>query len=161
MAKYNPKKGLIQKAAIARQQIGIDDVAYRMLLERRYGVTSSKDLNIKQLHDLIHNVYIGEYGWEPKPSKNKKPTPTQKKGKGYQGEFVEINPKDPLAKQKRYALALAALLGWKLSGLDTRCKRQFGVEKFIWITKQSHMQTLIKDMQVRCKKRGIDYEPNA
>lgn len=156
----NPKKELIKKAAIARRQIGIDDEAYRILLTRRYGVDSSTKLNIKQLHDLIHNVYIGEMGWEQKPAKTKKPTPTQKKGKGYQGEFVEISDKDPLAKQKRYALALAKLLGWKLSGLNTRCKKQFEVERFEWISQQKHMQILIKDMQQRCAKRGINHSSN-
>lgn len=154
----DPKKGLIAKAAIGRRQIGIDNVAYRTLLERRYGVTSSTKLNIKQLSDLIQ-LYITEYGWQPTTAKSKKPTKIQQKGKGYQGEFVEIDPKDPQAKQKRYALALAALLGWKLKGLDTRCSKQFGVERFAWIKQQAHMQTLIKDMQSRCKKRGIDPAP--
>lgn len=154
------KKQLIQKAAIARTQIGIDDEAYRTLLDRRYGVTSSTKLNTKQLTNLI-GLYESQYGWKPQPAKIKNPTPTQRKGKGYQGEFVEIAPNDPLAKQKRYALALAKLLGWKLSGLNTRCKKQFGVERFEWLGKQSEMQTLIRDMQLRCKKRGIDYGPNA
>ena len=159
MANYNPKRALITKVAIARKQVVIDEDAYRGLLERRYGVTSSTKLNIKQLSELL-NLFETKYGWKPKPAKTKKPTPTQKKGKGYQGEFVEISDKDPLAKQKRYALALAKLLGWKLAGLNTRCKRQFGVERFEWISQQKHMQTLIRDMQVRCKKRGIDYSPN-
>ncbi|WP_034632331.1 phage protein GemA/Gp16 family protein [Maridesulfovibrio bastinii] len=154
------KKQLIQKAAIARKQIGIDDEAYMILLKRRYQVDSSTKLNIKQLHDLIHNVYICEMGWKPQPAKIKNPTPTQKKGKGYQGEFVEISDKDPLAKQKRYALILAKKLGWNLYGLDSRCKKQFGVERFVWIREQAHMQTLLKDMQQRCNKRGIDYSTN-
>ncbi len=159
MAKYNPKKGLIQKAAIARRQLGIDDEAYRILLVSRYNVNSSTQLNVKQLTDLIH-LYTKTYGWKAEPSKPKNPTSTQKKGKGYQGEFVEISDKDPLAKQKRYALALAKLLGWKLSGLNTRCKKQFEVERFEWISQQKHMQTLIKDMQQRCAKRGINYSSN-
>lgn len=154
------KRGLITKAAIARKQIGIDDEAYKTLLRRRYDVTSSTKLNAKQLSDLI-DLYIRDYGWQPTKPKTKKPSKAQQTGAGYQGEFVEISDKDPLARQKRYALALAKLLGWKLSGLNTRCKKQFTVERFEWITVQAHMQVLISDMQTRCKKRGISYTPQS
>ncbi|WP_291325293.1 phage protein GemA/Gp16 family protein [Desulfovibrio sp. UCD-KL4C] len=157
---YDRKKQLIQKAAIARKQIGIDDDAYRTLLAVRYGVNSSKLLNIAQLADLL-NLYIEKYGWKPTPSKTAKPTPTQQKGKGYQGEFIKLDVRDPLGPQKRYALALAKMLGWKLSGLDTRCKTQFGVERLQWIKKQGHMQVLINDMVTRCQKRGIDPTPQS
>lgn len=159
MANYNPKRALITKVAIARKQIGIDEEAYRALLERRYAATSSTKLNIKQLSELL-NLFETKYGWKPKPAKVKKSTKTQQNGAGYQGEFVEISDRDPLAKQKRYALALAKLLGWKLSGLNTRCKKQFKVERFEWLSKQADMQVLLKDMQKRCKDRGIDYSPN-
>lgn len=152
------EKQLRTKAAIARKQLGIDEEAYRILLYNRFNVESSTKLDIEQLSDLIQ-LYIEKYGWEPLPAKTKKPTKMQQKGKGYQGEFVEISDHVPLAGQKKYALVLAKKLGWKLSGIDTRCKKQFGVERLVWIKRQRHMQVLIKDMQNRCKKRGFDSSP--
>lgn len=147
------KKQLIQKVKIAQKQIGIPDDDYRELLENSYGVESCTKLTMQQLNGLIHH-FQNHYGWKAK-SVSKKP----KSGinVGYQGDYIKIDDSDPLAQQKRYALVLAKNLGWKLSGLDTRCKKQFHVERFVWIKKQIHMQTLIKDMINRCKKKNIKY----
>jgi hypothetical protein len=43
-----------------------------------------------------------------------------------------------------------------MSGLDSRSAKQFGVERFIWINDQTHLQTLAKDMINRCRNKGID-----
>lgn len=73
----NHKKALIQKAAIGRRQIPIDDEAYYTLLRTRYGVESSKELSVKQLGDLL-GLYARQFGWVPKPKKNKGQAPRAK-----------------------------------------------------------------------------------
>ncbi|WP_319778313.1 regulatory protein GemA [Maridesulfovibrio sp.] len=73
----NHKKALIQKAAIGRRQIPIDDEAYYTLLRTRYGVESSKDLSVKQLGDLL-GLYSRQFGWEPKPKTKKGKAPKAK-----------------------------------------------------------------------------------
>ncbi len=69
--------------------------------------------------------------------------------------FIEI-PDGPLARQKRYILALWDKLGYKQSGLDLRCKKQFGVDRFVWLHDGKALETLAKDLNNRCKKKGID-----
>jgi len=65
------QKALVQKAAIARNQIGINKEAHKIMIYNRYGVESSTDLNEKQLADLI-GVYVRKYDWKPKKSKKKR-----------------------------------------------------------------------------------------
>jgi hypothetical protein len=57
-------------------------------------------------------------------------------------------------------LALWNKLGWKISGIDLRCKKQFGVEKLVWLNDQYSLQTLAKDLYSRCQKRGLDPTPH-
>ena len=141
------RKAQLAKIHIGRKQMGWDDVTYRSILLGRYGVESAARLSDKQLDDMCN--YLKEQGVQFKPSDPKK----EKK------RWYKIPDNVPYCRQKRYIAALCRELGWTMSGLDTRCKRQFGVDKFIWLNKQSDLQTLAKDLQNRCNKRGIDPAP--
>jgi hypothetical protein len=78
------------------------------------------------------------------------------KADGY--ERLDI-PAGPLARQKRYILMLWCLLGYEPRSLDGRVSKQFGVEKFVWLTDPAALATLAKDLWSRCRKAGIDPEP--
>ena len=78
------------------------------------------------------------------------------KADGY--ERLDI-PAGPLARQKRYILMLWCLLGYEPRSLDARVSKQFGVEKFVWLTDPAALATLAKDLWSRCRKAGIDPEP--
>jgi hypothetical protein len=79
------------------------------------------------------------------------------KADGY--ERLDIPP-GPLARQKKYILMLWCLLGYEPKSLDARVSKQFGVERFVWLTDQAALATLAKDMWSRCRRAGIDPEPS-
>ncbi len=58
------RKGLYGKIAVARKSLGIDEDAYRDLMETRYGVRSAKKLSVPQLEDFIQ--YFRDQGFKPK-----------------------------------------------------------------------------------------------
>jgi len=68
-------------------------------------------------------------------------------------------PAGPLARQKRYVVTLWCLLGYEPKRLDARVSKQFGVEKFVWLSDPAALATLAKDLWSRCKRAGIDPEP--
>lgn len=79
------------------------------------------------------------------------------KADGY--ERLDI-PAGPLARQKRYIVTLWLLLGYEPKSLDGRVSKQFGVERFVWLTDPAALATLAKDLWSRCRKVGIDPEPH-
>lgn len=79
------------------------------------------------------------------------------KADGY--ERLDI-PAGPLARQKRYIVTLWLLLGYEPKALDGRVSKQFGVEKFVWLTDPAALATLAKDLWSRCRRAGIDPEPS-
>lgn len=145
----NWKKGLIRKVKWAQRNRGMSDDEYRTMLYDRYQVESSTKLSIQDLEDLIsHFEKLGvEFHDSGRRSRKKNPN------------FYEVPDGTHYPRQKRYIVALWNALGWKISGLDVRAKKQFGVDSFLWIEKQSHLQTLAKDLINRCKKKGIETSP--
>lgn len=142
MAKYNPKwrNAMLAKIHIAKKQIpGMDDELYRDILEERYGKRSAGKLTMKELAEFVAFLE----GKEVARSKQN-------------DDFYEIPDNTPHAKQKRWIALMWRALDWKMSGLDVRCKSQFGTEKFLWVSDQGQLQTLAKDLVNRCKKAGID-----
>lgn len=61
--------------------------------------------------------------------------------------------------QRRYILKLWGLLGYEPNHLDTRVQRQFGVERFEWLTDPEALKALVQDLWARCDRQGIDPEP--
>ena len=64
-------------------------------------------------------------------------------------------------RQKRWILAMWTALGWPVSALDARCRRQFGVESFGWLRDQRQLQVLAKDLWNRCARKGLNPDPAA
>ncbi len=144
--KYNPKRMLQTKIHIAKKQLGLDDDTYRDMLETATGKTSTKGMTVKEMSSVL-NLMISK-GWRPKSKSHKSAQPS----KGY----CEIPDGTPHARQKRYIAALWDALNYKMSGLDLRCKKQFGVDRFVWLNDQDALQTLGRDLVNRCHAKGID-----
>lgn len=141
------RKAMLAKIHIGRKAMGWDEDAYRDVLHGRYGADSAARLNERQLVDMC--AYLADQGVSFKPASKAKE----------KARWYHIPTGTPHYKQKRYIAALWRSLGWKASGLDTRCKIQFGVDKFVWLNDQDALQVLAKDLCNRCKKRGIDATP--
>ena len=142
------RRALLAKVHIGAKGMGWDTQAYRDILCGRFGVGSAADLTDQQLEEFCD--YFKSQGIVFKPKKQ-----TNNKGNYYR------LPKGNFNAQKRYIAALWKKLGFKMSGLDTRCQKQFNVDKFIWLKDQNHLQTLAKDLWTRCQKKGLDPRPNS
>lgn len=145
---FDTRRSLLAKVHIAKKDLGLDDEAYLAILAR-FGVESSGALDVKGLEKLL--AHFEKLGWAS--------TPKQAKPR-INNEHITIPDTTPHARQKRYALALAKALGWSLVGLQKRIKQQFGVENILWLNDQAAMQTLLRDMVNRCRKKGIDPSPD-
>lgn len=145
-AKSAQRKGMMIKVHCARRDLVMDDATYRTILGRLFGVESSKDLNVHQLATLLnHFVSLGWQGPTPPAARPRKPAGNK--------NFVEIPDSDPNAAIKRRILAMWNELGWKMSGIHARCKKQFGVESFLWLKDMDHLQTLSKDLENRIRRK--------
>ncbi|MFV0420855.1 regulatory protein GemA [Oleidesulfovibrio sp.] len=140
------------KIHIGKKQLGLDkdDVAYRAMLKNMFGVSSSADLDDRQRYRLI--CHLKELG--ANFSSKGKTYPKQPRRNS--GDFYVIPDNVPYASQKRYILVLWKALGWSLKGIDTRMRKQFGLDSLVWVQDQAQLQTITKDLQNRCRKAGID-----
>jgi len=154
MNKNEKRLSDLAKIHIAKKELGLFDEEYRDLLYFYFEVLSTKDLTDKQLKELL-SIFRGR-GWRPKfkVKKNKSP---KKRGSGKEN-FKEI-PDGPMARQKRYILALWNALGYDMDKLDARCKKQFKIDLFEWVQDEDHIHILITDLRVRCMLAGIDPSP--
>jgi hypothetical protein len=116
-------------------------------LKRSFGAQSAADLTTDQLAELCE--YLKSQGVRFRPKSKKKD----------RQRFYTIPDKTPYAQQKRYIAALWNKLGYDMDKLDTRVKKQFKVEKLVWLHDEDKLQTLAKDLYTRCKKRGLDPKP--
>ena len=57
----------------------------------------------------------------------------------------------PFAAEKRQILAIWRKLGYSMTSLNTRCKRAFGVELFVWMQNGKQISTLLSALQRREK----------
>lgn len=145
-----PTKSDLAKIHIAKQELGLSDEAYRDMLHLHFGVASAKDLQPRQVIVLLNKFRAR--GWKPKS-----------KGQGARGKkkgdnYIEIKP-GPSARQQRYILAMWHALGYDVDKLHARCKRQFGLDRFEWLTDERDLFVLITDLRQRCMSAGLDPEP--
>jgi phage gp16-like protein len=141
----------LAKIHIAKKELGLTDDVYRDILRIHFGVDSAKDLKPKQVTVLLNKFRAK--GWKPKKGaivKNGR-TGTRRKDDNY----IQIKP-GPAAKQQRYILAMWNALGYDVAKLHARCKKQFSIERFEWVTEYDELHVLITDLQQRCKSAGID-----
>lgn len=146
-ASAQANRGLIAKVKIGQKQLGMSDEQYRDMLADRYGKESATQLGIRELKDCVrHMESLGAIF-------------TTGRGKGRDRDpegFYVIPDGTRFARQKRYIAALWVRLGWKASGLDMRARQQFGVDRFLWMDKEDDLQCLAKDLNNRCRRKGID-----
>lgn len=149
-ASTSTRNALVGKVHLAKKQLGLGDDEYRALLLGATGKESCKDLGVAQLSDVL-NRFVA-LGFQPAAGR------APQDGKKRAG-YIEIPDSDPLAAQKRYALGLAGMLGWSPKSLNKRLEKQFQVSDIRWLKDQAALQTLIKDMCNRCRRRGLDPTP--
>lgn len=140
--------GLYRKIEVARKQLPeMEEEAFRDLLHSEFGVGSRKDMNIHQLSRLVQ-LFTETYGvtyTAPAKSRNRRVTPHGRP------DWIEITDSMPFAAEKRQILAIWRKLGYSMTSLNTRCKRAFGVELFVWMQNGKQISTLLSDLQRREK----------
>lgn len=140
--------GLYRKIEVARKQLpNMDEGAFRFLLRNEFGVESRKDMTVNQLSRLAHYFaeQLGVKYTAPAKSKNNKITAHGRP------DFIEITDSMPFAAEKRQILAIWRKLGYSMTSLDTRVRRAFGVELFVWLHDGEKIKTLLSDLQRREK----------
>lgn len=147
----NEKKmrlGLYRKIEVARKQLPqMDEAAFRQLLREEYGVESRKEMSVSQLSRLVHYfaANLGVKYTAPAKSRNDSVTPHGRP------DFITITDSMPFAAEKRQILAIWRKLGYSLTSLDTRVKRAFGAECFVWLHDGEKIGILLSDLQRREK----------
>jgi len=136
-----PTRAEYAKIHIAVKELGLTDENYRDMLEFNFGVQSAKDLTAAQVAELLDLFRMK--GWKPKLPKRKG------------DEYITVKP-GPAAAQQRKVLALWHALNYPMAALHTRCRKQFGVERFEWLTDNHSLHVLITDLERRLHKREIE-----
>lgn len=138
----------LAKIHIGKKQLGMSDPDYRAFLFSHTGKESSSKLTDRERWRIIQTMEEKGADFTHKGRSRKKPD-----------EFYAIPETTAHARQKRYIAALWKLLGYKMSGLDVRAKKQFDVDKFVWINTPDDLTTMAKDLYNRARKRGLNPEP--
>mgnify|MGYP000169574497 FL=1 len=81
----------------------------------------------------------------PAKSRNSRVTPHSRP------DWIEITDSMPYAAEKRQILTIWRKLGYSMSSLDTRCKREFNVPLFVWMQDGEQVCRLLSDLQRREK----------
>lgn len=140
------------KIAMGRKQLGLDEDTYRAMLEAVTGHTSTKECSDGQLARVIDHlankgaVFTSGTG-KPRDAGEYKAKAAQRRS-----DFYEI-PDGPHAAQKRKLCALWKELGYDMTSLDTRVKRQCGIDAFRWCNDPDFLQTLGRDLEKRLKRK--------
>jgi phage gp16-like protein len=138
----SPSKAQLAKIHIAKKELQLTDEVYRDILALNFKVESAKDLTDRQAVQLLE-IFRGK-GWQVK---SKKAAPGQKKRSG---NFIAIKP-GPVAAQQRKVLAMWNELGYSMEKLHSRCRTQFYVDRFEWLTDSNALHVLITDLNKRIK----------
>ena len=133
-----PTRAEYAKIHIAVKELGLTDENYRDILMFNFGVHSAKGLSAVQVDELL-NIFR-QKGWKPRPRKRTG------------DEFIAVKP-GPAAAQQRKVLALWHALGFPMAALHTRCRKQFRVDRFEWLTDHHALHVLITDLERRLQKR--------
>ena len=152
MTEKSERNRLLARVHIAKKELGLDDEVYREIVCNRFEKHSAADLNMAELKQLINYFY--NLGWGDKKPSGK---PAQQSRNAKSQGFLDLPEGITFDAQKRYVAALWHALGYKMTGLDYRCKKQFGIDRFRWLQDRDQLQTLARDLVTRCKKRGIEH----
>jgi hypothetical protein len=137
-----PTQAQLAKIHIAKKELQLTDEVYRDILHLHFGVVSAKELSEADAAKLL-DLFKAK-GWKPKENVA---TPSKAKR---DGRFIVIKP-GPTAAQQRKVLAMWNALGYGMDKLHVRCKKQFGVDRFEWLTDPSKLHVLITDLDSRIK----------
>ncbi|OWL84606.1 gp16 family protein [Halopseudomonas aestusnigri] len=129
------------KIHIARQQLNLDDTAYRALLARVAGVRSSTELGPRQVGAVLRE--FERLGFKPRLSS---------KAKGKPHNFKKLDTEIT----KIEALLADMKLPWTYA--DAIAKRMFGIERCAWLKKPHHYKALIAALHVEQQKQHLKAE---
>ena len=147
--------GLNKKIRWGRTQVAAlsDEVTWRVMLENIGGSRSLGDMNVKNMARVVDHM-AREFKIEFANAKTTKKAdaPYNAKVSQRRSDFYEI-PDGIHAPQKRAICAMWKKLGYDMTSLDTRVKRQCGVETFLWCNDPAYLQKLGRDLEIRLKKK--------
>lgn len=136
-----PTQAQLAKIHIAKKELQLADETYRDILALDFKAESAKELTDRQAEQLLD--LFRARGWKPK-----KASSGAKRAKRRDGNYIVIKP-GPTAAQQRKVLAMWNALGYGMDKLHTRCAKQFGVDRFEWLTDPRHLHILITDLKAR------------
>jgi len=136
-----PTKAQLAKIHIAKKELQLADDTYRDILALNFKAESAKELTDRQAEQLLD--LFRARGWKPK-----KATSTAPRAKRRDGNYIVIKP-GPSAAQQRKVLAMWNALGYGMDKLHIRCAKQFGVDRFEWLTDGGSLHILITDLKKR------------
>ena len=145
MKQANPLRiSLYKKIEVARKQLPHmnDDDFFRDYLEDNFKVRSRKELTTTQLIRLVDMLARAGAVYTSKGS-NKKVTPKARP------DWIEVPDGTPFADEKRKICAIWKKLGYSMTSLETRVKRQFNLASFAWLKEKQPIMTLLTDLQKR------------
>lgn len=142
--------GLYGKIEIGRKQLPeMDDDAYFAdWLEDNLGKRSRTELSVPQLSRVVDMfttmgaVFTSKQA-APRERSNSKKTPHARP------DWIEIPDTVPHAKEKRQICQIWRKLGYSLTSLETRVKRQFKQPSIMWIHDEKQLSRLLTDLQKR------------
>jgi hypothetical protein len=141
----SPNKAALAKIHIAKKELGLTDEVYKDILSLKFHVDSASRLNNRQATVLL-NTFKAK-GWKPRRSLTLRGSDQWR-----DGTYIEIKP-GPAARQQRKVLAMWNELGYSMDKLHARCRRQFNVERFEWLTDGHALHILITDLDKRLLSR--------
>lgn len=145
------RRGLYAKIHIGRKQIGLDDETWRDLLETKYGKSSSADLTGVELIKLVDHLAAQGAQFTSSTEPRNKPG-YQAKAASRRSDWYEI-PDGPQAGSLRYIAAMWRELGYDMTALDTRVRREFKVEALRWLAREQDIRRLVADLEQRVEAK--------
>jgi hypothetical protein len=136
------------KIHIARKELLMDDQTYRDILRVNFpGAESSKDLDDEQIKKLIR--IFQSRGW-----KQKRPAMVKNGRAGSRpvNDNYRKIPDGPYAAMQRKVLALWAALGYDVKKLDSRVKKQYGIDRIEWLRDYDKLHIIITDLEDRVRR---------
>lgn len=137
-----PTKAQLAKIHIAKKELQLTDEVYRDILYLNFAAGSSQELTEVAAARMLD--IMKAKGWKPKKSTS---APGTKKR---DGNYIVIKP-GPAARQQRKVLAMWNELGYGMDKLHARCLRQFGLDRFEWLSDHDALHVLITDLAKRIK----------
>lgn len=140
------------KVQIGRAQIPAfkDEETWRGFLERTVQKRSVGAMNLFELARVVDA--LAQEGAVFTTGQTVSDKTYKAKAAGRRSEFYEI-PDGPHAPLKRKICAMWKELGYDMTSLDTRAKRQCGVEAFRWVQDGEFLQVLARDLTVRLRRK--------